>query len=290
MYKYIIISIRPRQWYKNVLLFAGIVFSYNINDASLWATAILGFVYFCMLSAGEYLINDILDRDRDKTHPTKSLRPIASGQLKVPTALIVAIGLITAALFASYFTINLNFLITAASYVILIISYSLFLKHLVIADVLVISTGFVIRASAGALAINVDVSPWLVVCTFLLALFLALEKRWHEVTTLAEEAGNHRPSLSQYSPRILEQMISVTTGALIVSYLLYTASVENNAMLATTPFTIYGLFRYLYLVSEKGVRAEPDAVFKDKAMIINLGLWFLIVITIILFEVLSSSE
>ena len=285
MFKNLIVSVRPRQWYKNVLLLVSIVFSYNILDAVMWGTVLLGFIYFCMLSAGEYLINDVIDSDRDRAHPTKRQRPIASGQLNSNLALILALGLIASALAASYFTINLNFLMIAAAYVILIIAYSLFLKHVVIADVLVISTGFVIRAAAGALAIEVVVSPWLIVCTFLLALFLALEKRWYEIKTLAEESGNHRPSLAGYSPAILDQMISITTGALIVCYLLYTASVENEAMLITTPFAIYGLFRYLYLVREKGIPAEPDAVFKDKAMLANLGLWMLIVLSIILFNV-----
>ncbi len=287
MLRYLLISIRPKQWYKNSLLFVGIIFSANILNVSMWATVLLAFIYFCMLSAGEYLINDILDRARDKRHPVKSQRPIASGQLKVSHAFLFALLLIALALLGSYLTISLNFLIISASYLILVLFYSLVFKHLVIADVLVISTGFVIRAAAGALAIDVLVSPWLVICTFLLALFLALEKRWHEVATLCSDAEAHRSNLSQYSAKMIEQLIGITNGALIVSYLLYTFFTGNTAMLLTAPFAIYGLFRYLYLIHERRSGVEPEVVFKDKAMLINLGIWGILVISIILYGILA---
>ena len=287
MLRYLLISIRPKQWYKNSLLFVGIIFSANILNVSMWATVLLAFIYFCMLSAGEYLINDILDRARDKIHPIKSQRPIASGQLKVSHAFLFALLLIALALLGSYFTISLNFLIISASYLMLVLFYSLIFKHLVIADVLAISTGFVIRAAAGALAIDVFVSPWLIICTFLLALFLALEKRWHEAATLGSDAEAHRSSLSQYSIKMIEQLIGITNGALIVSYLLYTFFVGNTAMLLTAPFAIYGLFRYVYLVHERRSGVEPEVVFKDKAMLINLGIWGILVISIILYGILA---
>lgn len=287
MLKYLVISIRPRQWYKNVLLFVGILFSANILNASMWPEVLLAFVYFCMLSAGEYLINDILDRERDRVHPIKSQRPIASGRLKVGHALLVALSLIVLSLVGAYLTINLNFFIISASYILLIVIYSLVLKHLIIVDVLVISAGFVIRAVAGALAIEVTVSPWLIVCTFLLALFLALEKRWSELATLADDAEAHRPNLSEYSTKMLEQFVGITTAAIIVSYLLYTFSAGNDAMLLTAPFAIYGLFRYIYLVHHRALVAEPDVVFKDRAMLINLFLWGLTVVSIIIYEILA---
>lgn len=287
MLKNFIISIRPKQWYKNSLLFAGIVFSANILNVPMWATVILAFIYFCMLSAGEYLINDILDRKRDRIHPVKSQRPIASGQLNISHALPFALLLIVVALLGAYLTINLNFLVISASYLLLTLLYSLILKHVIIADGLVVSTGFVIRAVAGCLAISVSISPWLIVCTFLLALFLVLEKRWHELMTLAEDAEAHRPSVSGYSPKMLEQLVGITTGALIVCYLLYTFFTENHAMLITVPFSIYGVFRYLYLVHQKGVGADPEVVFKDKAMLINLGIWGLLVVSIILYGILA---
>lgn len=286
MLKSLIISVRPRQWYKNILLFAGIVFSANILNVSMWATVILAFIYFCMLSAGEYLINDILDRERDRIHPVKSQRPIASGRLKVRHALPFALSLIVLSLLGAFLTINLNFLIISASYLVLGILYSLALKHLIIADVLVVSAGFVIRAAAGALAIEVFVSPWLIICTFLLALLLTLEKRWHELATLADQAEAHRPSLAKYSAQKLKQLVGIITGALIVSYLLYTVFVGNYAMLLTVPFVVYGLFRYLYLVHQKGWGAEPEVVFRDKAMLVNLGIWGSLVLSIILYGIL----
>jgi 4-hydroxybenzoate polyprenyltransferase len=285
MLRHLIISIRPKQWYKNTLLFVGIVFSANLENASMWATIILAFVYFCMLSAGEYLINDILDRERDRKHPIKSQRPVASGRLRVSHALSFALLLIILSLLGAYLTINVSFLIISASFLALIILYSLILKHLVIADVLAISAGFVIRAVAGALAIEVVVSSWLIVCTFLLALFLALEKRWHELVTLADEATTHRPNLAEYSTKMLEQLVGITTAALLVSYLLYTFFAENDAMPLTAPFAVYGLLRYLYLIHQKGMAAEPETIFKDRAMLINLGLWVVMVVSIFLYEI-----
>lgn len=287
MLRFLWISARPKQWYKNSLLLVCIVFSANILNGPMWATVFLAFIYFCMLSAAEYLINDILDRDADKIHPLKSQRPIASGQLGVLPALLSASLLIVLALLGAYFTINLNFLAISAAYLLMMLLYSLVLKRLIIADVLTISTGFVIRAVAGCLAINVFVSPWLIVCTFLLALFLAMTKRWYEMATLADNAATHRSNLGEYSPKILEQLTGITSGALIVTYLLYTFSVRNYAMIITTPFVIYGLFRYLYLIYQRGFRAEPEVVFKDKSMLINLGIWGLLVLAVILYNTLA---
>jgi 4-hydroxybenzoate polyprenyltransferase len=285
--KYLLISIRPKQWYKNSLLFVGIVFSANLLDASMWGTVVLAFIYFCMLSSAEYLINDICDRERDRIHPLKSQRPIASGRLDVRYALLFALLLIGFSLLGAYLTINLNFLIISASYLLLILLYSLVLKRLIIADVLVISTGFVIRAIAGALAIDVAVSLWLIICTLLLALFLALEKRWHELSTLAGNAAEHRLTLSRYSPKMLERMIGITTGALIVSYVLYTFFARSVAMPLTVPFAIYGLIRYIYLAHQKGLGGELEVIFKDKAMLLNLGIWGLLVVSIMLYETLA---
>lgn len=287
MLKYLIISMRPRQWYKNSLLFVGVVFSANILNGSMWVTLVMAFVYFCMLSGAEYLINDILDQERDKKHPVKSQRPVASGQLSVLPAFLFSLFLIVLVLLGAYFTINLEFFISSASYLLLILLYSLVLKRIVIADVLGISAGFVIRAVAGAFAINVLVSSWLIVCVFLLALFLALEKRWYELVILSSDAATHRASLSEYSTKMLEQLIGITTGVTIVAYLMYTTLAGNYAMVVTTPFAIYGLFRYLYLVHYRGSEAEPQVVFEDKAMLINLGIWGLLVISIILYGILA---
>jgi 4-hydroxybenzoate polyprenyltransferase len=283
--KLLVVSIRPKQWYKNILLFVGIVFSANLLNASMWVTAMMAFAYFCMLSAGEYLLNDILDKERDSIHPIKAKRPIASGQLNVKFAFICALSLIALALLGAYLTISVKFFAISALFMVLISLYSIVLKHLFIVDILTISSGFVIRAIAGALAIDVPFSSWLVICTFLLALFLALEKRWHEIALLSENAGAHRSNLSEYSPQMLEQWVGIIMAALIVSYLLYTFEAANRAMMFTAPFAVYGLFRYLYLVHYKGAVAEPEAVFTDKAMLVNVGVWGLIVISIILYGI-----
>lgn len=283
MMKYLLISIRPKQWYKNSLLFVCIIFSYNVHNASMWLSLILAFIYFCVFSAGEYLINDIIDRERDKIHPLKSQRPIASGRLRVSYALFLGLLLIVLGLLGAYLTINFNFFVISASYVLLVLLYSYVLKKLIIADVLTISLGFVVRAVAGCLAINVFISPWLIICTFLLALFLTLEKRWYDLAIMPETARNHRPSLSDYSPKMLEQFIGITGGITIVSYLIYTTFAESWAMVLTAPFVIYGLFRYMYLVHCRGMRAEPETVLMDKAILINLGLWILSVVAIVLY-------
>ena len=281
MLKYLIISIRPKQWYKNSLLFVCIVFSLNLFNASMWVDGILAFIFFCMLSAGEYLINDVLDIERDKKHVIKCKRPIALGQLKVSYALLFAILLIVAALLGSYLKINTNFFIISASYVILTLLYSLLLKRFIIADVLLISVGFVVRAVAGCLAVSVFISPWLIVCTFLLALLLALGKRRSELVALGEQAEAHRPSLSRYSTGMLDQLINITTGAAIVSYLMYTFFVDNYYMMLTAPSVVYGLFRYLFLVHQENFGGEPERIFKDKATLINLAVWVLLVVIVL---------
>lgn len=281
MLKNLIISTRPKQWYKNILIFAGIIFTLNFQDASMWRDVILAFVFFCMLSGGEYLINDILDREKDRKHPVKCRRPIAYGSLKVSHAALFAILLIMVALFGSYLTINIEFFLISASYLLLILLYSSILKYFVIVDILVISIGFVIRAYAGCIAISVSISPWLIICTFLLALFLALGKRINELVVLGDEAEAHRVSLSRYSTKMLEQFIGITAGTLTVSYFLYTFHADDYYLMITIPFVVYGLFRYLFLVHQKNFGGEPEMIFKDRATLINLVIWALLVVLIL---------
>ncbi|MCX6013718.1 MAG: decaprenyl-phosphate phosphoribosyltransferase [Chloroflexi bacterium] len=290
MFKSLLISVRPKQWYKNLLLFVSIIFSFNIDKPDLWVTLILAFICFCLLSSSEYLINDVIDRKRDKIHPVKSKRPIASGQLKVIHAVIIALFLMVISLTGAYF-INLEFFIITACYLALILLYSILLKKFIFIDVLIISTGFVVRAVAGGFAIDVKITMWLIVCTFLLALFIALNKRWQEVTLLAENAESHRSNLSEYTARMLEQLINITTGALIVSYILYLNigfsidfDYKSNLILITVPFVIYGLFRYIYLVHKRGYAADPEEIFKDKPTVINLVIWVSIILAVILYE------
>ncbi|CAG0949327.1 decaprenyl-phosphate phosphoribosyltransferase [Methanosarcinales archaeon] len=272
MLKELLITMRPHQWYKNLVLFVSIIFSLNIRNLQMWSIAILAFFVFCLISGGEYIINDIIDREKDRNHPKKQKRPIASGMLKLNHALLFAIILIIGGLIASYF-INIQFMILSISYILLILLYSLILKHIIIVDMLVISIGFVIRAIAGGVAINVFVSPWLIVCTFLVALFLAIAKRRHELVLLGDEGKNHRKILSDYSTIVLDQMMSIATAALIISYSMYTFLSNNNFMMLTIPFAIYGIFRYLLLVHLSNFGGEAEMLFKDRGMQICIALW-----------------
>ena len=279
--KYLVISARPKEWYKNILLFVAIVFSANILNVSMWPTVILACVFFCMLSGGEYIVNDVLDRQSDRAHPVKYRRPIASGELSVSHALLVALLLIVLALLGAYLAISFRFLIISASYVVLGLLYSFILKYLVIVDVLAISAGFVIRAVAGCLAIEVFVSPWLIICAFFLALSLALGKRRRELLLLGGKTGGHRKILRDYSTEMLDRMIVVALGALVISYSLYTVLAGNIYMMLTIPFAIYGLFRYLFLLHAKNFEVEAQMVFKDKGILICLILWIFLVILIL---------
>ena len=278
--KALIKTIRPKQWYKNILIFVGIVFSLNILNFQMWLGVILAFVLFCMLSGSEYIINDILDIKKDRKHPTKCKRPIASGELKKSHAFLFASLLIICAMWGSYL-INTQFLIISLTYFFLILSYSLFLKHLIIVDLLVISVGFVIRAVAGCFAIGVLISPWLIVCAFLLALFLALGKRRHELMLLGDEAKNHRKILEDYSIEMLDQMNSIATGALLISYSMYTFLADNTYMMLTIPFVVYGLFRYLFLVHARNFGGEVELLFTDRGMLICMISWVVVVILIL---------
>lgn len=272
MLKELLITMRPHQWYKNLVLFVSIIFSLNIQNLQMWSTAISAFFIFCLISGGEYIINDIIDREKDRNHPKKQKRPIASGMLKLNHALLFAIILIIGGLIASYF-INIQFMILSLSYILLILLYSLILKHIIIVDMLVISIGFVIRAIAGGVAINVFVSPWLIVCTFLVALFLAIAKRRHEVVLLGDEGKNHRKILSDYSTMVLDQMMGIATATLIISYSMYTFLSNNYYMMLTIPFAIYGIFRYLLLVHLSDFGGEAEMLFKDRGMQICIALW-----------------
>ena len=280
MIKEIIVTMRPKQWYKNLILFVGIVFSMNLLNVQMWQNVIAAFAIFCMLSGSEYIVNDIIDIEKDRKHPTKRKRPIASGELKKSYALLSALVMIICAVGGAY-VINKSFFVISISYLFLILLYSLVLKHLIIVDLLVISIGFVIRAVAGCLAINVFISPWLIICAFLLALFLALGKRRHELVLLAENAKEHRRILEGYSVEMLDQMISITTGALIISYSLYTFLADNNYMMLTIPFAIYGLFRYLFLVHARNFGGETEMIFRDKGMVLSMILWAVLVVLIL---------
>lgn len=276
----VIKSMRPKQWYKNLVLFIGILFSSNILNLNLLVDSVVAFFVFCLLSGSIYLINDILDIEKDKNHPKKRNRPIPSGTLKVSHTIFFIVLFLTISFMVAYW-INQYFFAISLFFIILLFSYSLWLKNIIIVDILVISSGFVIRAVAGALAISVFVSPWLIICAFLLALFLALGKRRHELTLLGDEAKNHRKILEGYSTQMLDQMITITTSSLIMSYSLYTFFVGNLYMMITIPFAFYGLFKYLFLVHSKNLGGEPELIFKDKGMILSMIFWVMIVFIVV---------
>jgi 4-hydroxybenzoate polyprenyltransferase len=283
----LLVSLRPDQWTKNLIVFAALIFAVRLFDPAALALATAAFLIFCALSGAVYLINDVSDREADRQHPLKRMRPIASGALAPSTALAWAAVLAAAGL-AAAFSLRLSLGIAAASYVALVIVYSRALKHVVILDVMAIAIGFVLRAVAGGLVIGVPISDWLLVCTILGALFLGLAKRRHELTLLADGATGHRRILEEYDPYLLDQMIAVVAAATLVAYIIYCASPETAEkfgtrwLVLTTPFPIYGIFRYLYLVHRKHGGGSPSEVLlRDRPLLSCVALWGLAVVLII---------
>ena len=284
---HLLLSLRPAQWSKNLLVFAGLLFGRRLFDAASVLDAISAFAVFCVLSGVVYLVNDIADRESDRQHPLKAQRPIASGALPVPIAAGIACALGAGGLVAAY-AIGPAFAAVAAAYLGLQIMYSFPLKHIVIIDVLTIAVGFVLRAVGGAVAVHVEISHWLLVCTILLALFIALAKRRHEIVLLAGGAANHRPILGEYSAYLLDQMIGVVTASTLISYVFYTISPETQAKFGTAwlgltiPFPLYGIFRYLYLVHQREGGGSPaDLLLTDRPLLACVALWALTVALII---------
>jgi len=280
-------SLRPEQWTKNLLVFAGVLFGGHLLEVSAMLRAVAAFAVFCALSGVVYIFNDLADRAADQRHPIKRLRPIASGRLSPSTAAAAATVLCVVSLAAAVL-LSPMFAVLSATYVALLGVYSVVLKHLVIIDALTIAAGFVLRAAAGAVAVFVPISHWLLVCTTLLALFLVLSKRRHELTLLADGALTHRPILEEYSPYLLDQMIAVVTASTLVAYSVYSTSPETAERLRTTrlgltiPFVLYGIFRYLYLVHQKRAGGSPaDLLLTDRPLLACVGLWALSVALIL---------
>ncbi len=285
----VLISMRPKQWIKNLFVFAPLGFSKSLLVFPLNLTAFLAFVIFCVLSGCVYIINDIADKGEDKKHPEKSLRPIASGNLSASIASgIVAILLCLC--FTGGYLVGNGFLAILVLYFIMNLLYSKFLKHVILLDVFAISFGFVLRVIGGGIAVNVELSSWILLCTLLIALFLALCKRRHEILLLEDNASSHRKILSEYTPYFLDQLIAVVTAAVVVSYAFYTMSNDvkilfgNNNLKFTVPFVLYGIFRYLYLVHRKDLGGNPTEIMvTDLPMLVNMGLWAIIVVMVIYF-------
>jgi 4-hydroxybenzoate polyprenyltransferase len=285
----LLLSLRPSQWTKNLLVFAALIFAEHqkLFDVRAVITAVEAFAVFCLLSGVVYLINDVMDQDSDRRHPLKSQRPIAAGALPVATALAAAAVLGVGSL-AAAFAIGWRFGVVASSYVALQALYSGPLKHLVIIDVLTLAIGFVLRAVGGAVAIDVIISHWLFVCTILLALFIALAKRRHELVLLGDDATSHRKILSEYSPYLLDQMIAIVAASTLIAYIFYTISPETSAKFGTEwlgltiPFPLYGIFRYLYLVHRREGGGSPsDLLLNDRPLLACVILWVAAVVLII---------
>lgn len=275
-------QLRPKQWTKNLLVFAALIFSFQVANVDLLLRSVVGFFLFCLVSGCVYILNDFVDREADRQHPEKRYRPMASGALNPYLALTfgalllvasIALGLYLEPLFGAllfvYFVVN--------------VAYSFRLKHVVIIDVMIIASGFVFRAIGGALVIGVPFTPWFLLCTMLLALFLAISKRRHELLLLQNNKGTHRKVLESYSPELLNQLNSIVITATIMSYALFTfTSGRTIHLMWTIPLVIYGIFRYLYLIfmEEKGGKPERD-LFQDKHILVTVLLYGLAVVVIL---------
>lgn len=281
----LLVSIRPRQWTKNLIVYVGVIFALKLPEPALLLQATWAFVAFCALSGAVYLLNDVLDLQQDRRHPLKRGRPLAAGKMSAQTALWAAFSLSIGGL-ALAATLGWLFLGLAGGYLALMLSYNLGLKRLVLLDVFAIAAGFVVRAAAGAVSVGVPISPWLYVCTTLGALFLGFGKRRHELTLLGDEAYAHRSVLREYSPAFLDELITVVSSAAVVAYSLYTFSAENlprnHAMMLTIPFLLYGTFRYLYLIHLRSAGGHPEEILlNDRPSLLNLVLWLLTALAIL---------
>jgi 4-hydroxybenzoate polyprenyltransferase len=268
------VALRPRQWLKNLLVFAGLVFAAKLGDAGRWLEAVAAFAAYCAISSAAYLANDLRDREDDRLHPVKRARPIARGELSPRTAVALAAGLaaVALALAGVLGLVSVAFLLAFAA---LQAAYTLSLKHVVLLDVLVIGSLFVIRAAAGAAAVDVRISPWLLLCTALLALFLALAKRRGELVLVGAQRTPGRPVLEGYSLELVDQLLAIVASSTVIAYSVYTLTArDSKALLATVPFVIFGVFRYLLLVHREDIGEEPEQVLlNDVPIILAVAGW-----------------
>lgn len=280
-------TMRLQQWTKNIFVYAALVFDGKLfQPTHFWPTTLVAFA-FCLVSSAVYLFNDLVDMDKDRLHPRKRLRPLAGGELNPRLALIVAVLLaVTSVMLAAW--VNVWVAAVLLGYLVQNIAYSLYLKHIVLIDVMVLSLGFLLRVVAGVIVVNVShFSPWLYVCVTLLSLFLGFGKRRHEISLLENEAANHRPSLEEYSVYLLDQIIGIVTTSMLVAYTFYTFDAEtalagDGRMLLTVPFVFYFIVRYLYLIHIKKLGGAPDELlFRDRPLFINTLLFGVTVVVLI---------
>lgn len=267
-------ALRPRQWSKNLLLLGGIVFAAKLGDATRWLEAAGAFATYCLASSAAYLVNDVRDAERDRAHPVKRQRPVAAGELSERAALTLA-AVLAAGAFALAGALGPWSVLFLAGFLALQAAYSLGLKHVVLIDVMAIAGLFVVRAAAGAQAVDVRISPWLLVCTALLALFLALAKRRAELVLVGAEQTPARPALEGYSLALVDQLVSIVAASTISAYSLYTFTAhESKAMMATIPFVLFGVFRYLYLIHRRDLGEEPENVLlTDAQTLVCVAAW-----------------
>lgn len=280
-------ALRPAQWFKNLFVLAALVFGHRLDDRTSVLLALLAFAVFSAAASAVYLVNDLRDIDEDRRHPRKRLRPIAAGELSPASAVLLA-GFLAAAAFAGAAVLGWPFARLLVFYLALNALYSWRLKHVVILDVMVIALGFVVRVLAGAAAIDVAVSSWLLLCTTFLALFLAFSKRRHEIVLLADSAAGQRRVLDSYSPAFLDQMINVVTASSVLAYALYAVAPETvekyhtQNLVYTVPLVLFGIFRYLFLIyQQKDERNPTEAILHDPPSLLNLLVWGLTVAWIV---------
>ena len=278
---------RPEQWLKNGFVLAPMVFSGLLDDPNAWGRSLVAVAAFCCASSAVYLVNDVFDREADRRHPSKCNRPIATGEISVGTAIAMSVVLAVAAMVTAFALGNL-FPAVLGSYILLVVLYSAVLKRVVFIDVLVLAAGFVLRVVGGAVAIDVPVSRWLLLCAYLLALYLALGKRRSELALLGENAGTHREVLGHYTLGLVDQAISVVLGATVLAYTLYTvapdtvAKVGSEGLMATVPVVLYGLFRYLYLLHRHELGGSPTRVLvTDRPLLITVVVWLAVAAAVI---------
>ncbi len=282
-------QIRLRQWTKNLVIFAGVIFAHQFTDRQEVTRAALGFFAFCLLASAIYVLNDLIDLDMDRVHPKKKHRPLASGRISIPAAWLMMLVLFAAGGVLSIW-LGRRFSMVAGGYLSLNVLYTLALKRIVMIDVLAISIGFVLRAVAGVAVLTrpVDLSPWLLLCTFFLALFLAVGKRRHERVLLQNQAEQHRKTLAEYPPELVDQLIPVVTAATVISYAIYTVSpstverVGGPELVYTVPLVVFGIFRYLYLVFRRMQGGSPSEVLlTDVPTVVNVVLWLAVVVWVL---------
>ncbi len=275
---------RPKQWIKNLFVFAALVFSNNILHPNLLERTLLCFVLFCAASSSVYILNDMIDASKDRLHPKKKFRPIASGAISKTEALVLLFILVPAVLISSFIFSKLLFVLILVYFTNNLL-YCFVLKNLVIIDVMSIAVGFILRVISGCIAIDVFISPWLLLCTLLLSLFLGFSKRRNELIVLEEKAEHHRKILDEYSLEFIDKMLSIIISSTVMAYTLYTFNTRSNYyLMSTIPFVLYGIFRYQYIIYKKNEGGSPEeVVLSDKPLLIDMILWVLSSAAIIYF-------